>query len=87
MKKKIIAQTVFFSKSLLWSFLLYVVCMAAINWEEFSSRKKHDGQYWVKKETSKELIPIKVSSDDLENHSKTPGIIIGYVRAIAKVIF
>jgi hypothetical protein len=63
MKQKLIAQTLFISKSLLWSVLFYLAAMTIINWEELSpNKKKENGQSWVKKNNQKELIPTEVST-------------------------
>lgn len=64
MKQKLISQTIFVTKSLLWSVLFFIATMAILNWEEFSSAaKKGEGpKSWVIKEHGevKELIPVKV---------------------------
>jgi hypothetical protein len=63
MKRKLIARTLFFSKSLLWSVLFYLTAMTIINWEELSIRKtRNDERSYVKKNAQKELIPVAVSS-------------------------
>lgn len=42
MKPWLSKRLVFAGKSLLWSVLLYVVCMLALNWDEVTNSSKHN---------------------------------------------
>jgi hypothetical protein len=91
MKRRIISQTLFIGKSLLWSLLMYVIVMISVNWDELgnTSKKQENGQSWVKKSEEKELIPVKAGEQSEKGRVLAASIrLVGKtIRAVAEVIF